>query len=60
MTQALVGATFVQPAIVEYQGKKAIMFVFAVGFFFLEPLATPSVGLIFSSCYTGPRSQSRG
>lgn len=29
MTHALVGATFVQPAVVEYQGKKSIMFVFA-------------------------------
>jgi len=28
-TSALVGATFVQPAIVEFQGKKSIMFVFA-------------------------------
>ena len=32
MTHALVGGTFVQPAIVEYQGKKTIMFVFAVSF----------------------------
>jgi hypothetical protein len=31
-TPSLVGATFVQPAIVEYQGKKTIMFVFAVSF----------------------------
>ncbi len=29
-TQALVGATFVQPSIIDYQGKKAIVFVFAV------------------------------
>ncbi|KAG6853519.1 hypothetical protein C0991_003514 [Blastosporella zonata] len=29
MTSALVGATFVQPAIVDHQGKKSIMFVFA-------------------------------
>ncbi|KJA25237.1 hypothetical protein HYPSUDRAFT_182650 [Hypholoma sublateritium FD-334 SS-4] len=28
-TQALVGATFVQPSIIDYQGKKAIVFVFA-------------------------------
>ena len=39
-TQALVGATFVQPAVVDYQGNKSIVFVFAVrqilwGFFFL-------------------------
>ena len=38
MTHALVGATFVQPAIVEYQGKKTIMFVFAVSF---EPITSP-------------------
>jgi hypothetical protein len=37
-THALVGATFVQPSIVEYQGKKSIMFVFAVSF---EPFAFP-------------------
>lgn len=30
MTQALVGATFIQPAIVDYQGSKAIVFAFAV------------------------------
>ena len=30
MTHALVGATFVQPANVEYQGRKSLMFVFAV------------------------------
>lgn len=30
ITQALVGATFVQPSSVEFQGKKSIMFVFAV------------------------------
>jgi hypothetical protein len=30
LTHALVGATFVQPANVDYQGKKALMFVFAV------------------------------
>ncbi|KAG6909745.1 hypothetical protein DXG01_015733 [Tephrocybe rancida] len=29
MTSALVGATFVQPAIIDYQGKPSIMFVFA-------------------------------
>ena len=29
-TQALVGATFVQPALVDYQGAKSIVFVFAV------------------------------
>jgi hypothetical protein len=29
LTHALVGATFVQPANVDYQGKKALMFVFA-------------------------------
>jgi len=29
-THALVGATFVQPANVDYQGKKSLMFVFAV------------------------------
>ncbi|KAF8065281.1 velvet factor-domain-containing protein [Lyophyllum atratum] len=29
MTSSLVGATFVQPAIVEYQGRKSVMFVFA-------------------------------
>ncbi|KAF5384107.1 hypothetical protein D9615_003208 [Tricholomella constricta] len=29
MTSSLVGATFVQPAIVEFQGNKSIMFVFA-------------------------------
>ncbi|KAF8964749.1 velvet factor-domain-containing protein [Flammula alnicola] len=28
-TQALVGATFVQPAVIDYQGSKAIVFVFA-------------------------------
>ena len=32
-TQALVGATFVQPALVDYQGTKSIVFVFAVRFF---------------------------
>ena len=32
-TQALVGATFVQPALVDYQGAKSIVFVFAVRFF---------------------------
>jgi hypothetical protein len=31
-TQALVGATFVQPALVDYQGAKSIVFVFAVRF----------------------------
>ena len=31
-TQALVGATFVQPALVDYQGTKSIVFVFAVRF----------------------------
>lgn len=30
MTQALVGATFVQPSCVDYQGKKTLMFVFSV------------------------------
>lgn len=30
MTQALVGATFIQPVIVEYQGNMSIMFVFSV------------------------------
>jgi hypothetical protein len=30
LTSALVGATFVQPANVDYKGKKALMFVFAV------------------------------
>jgi hypothetical protein len=30
LTQALVGATFVQPACVDYQGRKSLMFVFAV------------------------------
>ena len=30
MTQALVGATFIQPAIVDYHGSKAIVFAFAV------------------------------
>jgi hypothetical protein len=30
VTQALVGATFVQPANVDYQGRKSLMFVFAV------------------------------
>ncbi|KAG6889588.1 hypothetical protein C0995_016396 [Termitomyces sp. Mi166 len=29
VTSALVGATFVQPSIIDYQGKKAILFVFA-------------------------------
>ncbi|KAG6857501.1 hypothetical protein H0H87_002126 [Tephrocybe sp. NHM501043] len=29
MTSALVGATFVQPALIDYLGKKSIMFVFA-------------------------------
>lgn len=29
-TQALVGATFVQPVVMDYQGSKAIIFVFAV------------------------------
>lgn len=29
MTQALVGATFIQPAVVDYQGSKAIVFAFA-------------------------------
>ena len=55
MTHALVGATFVQPAIVEYQGKKAIMFVFAVSF---ESVISPQVRLTL--LYTGPRSESRG
>ncbi|KAG6875949.1 hypothetical protein C0993_006621 [Termitomyces sp. T159_Od127] len=32
MTAALVGATFVQPSVIDYQGKKAILFVFAVCF----------------------------
>ena len=31
-TQALVGATFVQPALVDYQGTRSIVFVFAVRF----------------------------
>ena len=31
-TQALVGATFVQPALVDYLGAKSIVFVFAVRF----------------------------
>lgn len=31
-TQALVGATFVQPSLVDYQGNKSIVFVFAVRF----------------------------
>ena len=30
ITHALVGATFVQPATVDYQGRKSLMFVFAV------------------------------
>jgi hypothetical protein len=30
-TNALVGQTFVQPANVDYKGKKSLMFVFAVG-----------------------------
>lgn len=29
-TQSLVGATFVQPVVMDYQGSKAIIFVFAV------------------------------
>ncbi|KAL0946255.1 hypothetical protein HGRIS_012510 [Hohenbuehelia grisea] len=33
MTAALVGATFVQPSTFEYQGKKSLVFVFAVGVF---------------------------
>ena len=41
-TQALVGATFVQPALVDYQGTKSIVFVFAVRsknrFFGVSPL----------------------
>ena len=44
-TQALVGATFVQPALVDYQGKKAIVFVFAVRF----SLFKISVGAFFSA-----------
>lgn len=32
VTAALVGATFVQPSIIDYQGAKAILFVFAVCF----------------------------
>jgi len=31
-TNALVGQTFVQPANVDYKGKKSLMFVFAVGY----------------------------
>jgi hypothetical protein len=31
LTPALVGGTFVEPTLVEYQGKKALVFVFAVG-----------------------------
>jgi hypothetical protein len=38
MTHALVGSTFVQPSVVEYQGKNTIMFVFAVSF---EPITSP-------------------
>lgn len=41
---SLVGATFVQPAIVDYQGQKSMMFVFAVSF---EPIAFPWVRLTF-------------
>lgn len=33
LTQALVGATFVQPSSVEYQGRKSLLFVFAVCLF---------------------------
>ena len=50
-TQALVGATFVQPALVDYQGSKSIVFVFAVRFspstffffFFLFFLGRPTL-----------------
>jgi len=48
MTHALVGATFAQPAIVEYQGKKTVVFVFAVSF---EPIAFPWVRLTFLLIY---------
>jgi hypothetical protein len=56
MTHALVGATFAQSAIVEYQGKKSIMFVFAV-----SSSRWLSLGLTNTlSLCTGSRSQSRG
>ena len=51
-TQALVGATFVQPSLVDYQGNKSIVFVFAVRFFLLKiraplPLLTNLECIVF-------------
>jgi len=56
LTHALVGATFVQPANVDYQGKKSLMFVFAdlavkiEGTFILRYRMFD----IFSQCYGTP------
>lgn len=52
MTQSLVGATFVQPSLVDYQGTKSIMFVFAVSF---EPIVLHWTRFTLL-LYTGPRS----
>jgi hypothetical protein len=46
-TQALVGATFVQPANVDYQGKKSLMFVFAV----CGRSSLMGVGFVFTSFF---------
>ncbi|KAH9474682.1 putative velvet family sexual development regulator [Psilocybe cubensis] len=67
-TQALVGATFVQPVVMDYQGSKAIIFVFAdlavkiEGYFilryrafdiFARPYSNTNDLAISSECYGG-------
>jgi len=59
LTPALIGEKFAEPTLVDYQGKKALVFVFGVSFnIFLEMLGTAvkkyqTVGLVFRS--SGPR-----
>jgi len=51
VTGALVGATVIQPNLVEYQGKKALVFVFAVRFISLFSASCRP----FGSMFTPPR-----
>jgi hypothetical protein len=49
LTHFLVGATFVQPANVDYQGKKALMFVFAVCRIYHKSMVLLYLHMLFKS-----------
>jgi hypothetical protein len=63
LTPALIGEKFAEPTLVDYQGKKALVFVFGVSFnIFLETLGTvikkyQTVGLVIR--FSGPRGSTR-